>query len=314
MKTFCRAPCSLQASTWKNNSESSLPPWIWYQQTYTPPRREHAADLAGLHQHATDNARVKVLEKQNTLHRKLVAWFKVQQLFIPGVTARRAQLMTNTILQPPHKMPLLLPSQAMQFLQVDIKLLEQEWALREAQAYDALADIRGFLELRSHLYQFKDRFARGQGANTRAMGSISGVQYKIDMAAQRYRSAHTVLASLSPRLRKDDNDWRRTLRVLDTADLRHVSEEEDTTESTRTMSWIWKQQPAADDLVAIGWERAQGHLQECKQRTTLADMTHIDCSPRSSARRMVQGPGTGSSMDRGVRASPGGDASHPPVP
>ncbi len=152
----------------------------------------------------------------------------------------------------------------MQFVFVDLKLLEQEWALREAQAHDALADIRGFLELRCHLYQVKDRWARGQGANTRAMSSIAGVQYKVDMAAQRYRAAHNVLASLSPRLRKDGEDWRRMLRVLEDGDLRHVSEEDDTTESTRTMSWIWKQQPAAEDVVAIGWERAQGHLQECE--------------------------------------------------
>ncbi|KAI0702783.1 hypothetical protein C8T65DRAFT_579081 [Cerioporus squamosus] len=257
-------------------------------------QREHAANIAGLHAHATDNARAKVLEKQNTLHRKLLAWFKVQQLFIPGVPARRTQLMTNAALQPPHKIPLLLPSHAMHFIHVDLKLLEQEWALREAQAYDALADIRGFLELRCHLYQIKDRWVRGQGANTRAMNSITGVQYKIDMAAQRYRTAHTVLTALSPRLHKDALNWRRTLRFLEDADLRHVSEEDDTTESTRTMSWIWKQTPSAEDIAGIGWERAQGHLQDslrvewCKARAR-AHRWNEECELlQEEMRRVIQ--------------------------
>ncbi len=284
MKSFRRAPCSQRGSTWRNNSEYMPSSHVLLAPAILMClfRRKHAADIAGLHQHATDNARAKVLEKQNTLHRKLFAWFKVQQLFIPGVPARRAQLMMNPALQVPHKMPLLLPSHAMQFVQVDLKLLEQEWALRQAQAHDTLADIRGFLELRCHLYQVKDRWVRGQGANTRAMSSIAGVQYKIDMAAQRYRAAHGVLTSLSPRLRKDGEDWRRTLRELHNADLRHVSEEDDTTESTRTMSWIWKQAPSPEDVNAIGWERAQGHLQECKSVGSSA-MISTNCCTCSSA-------------------------------
>ncbi|RDX48568.1 hypothetical protein OH76DRAFT_1456274 [Lentinus brumalis] len=236
--------------------------------------------LAGLHEHATDLARAKVQDRQNTLHRKLDAWFKVQQLSIPGVIARRSQIMTTPTMQLAHKIPLLLPSQAMLFLEVDVKLLQQEWALREAQAYDALADIRGLLELRCHLYQIKDRWVRGQGANTRAMSSIAGVQYKIDMAAQRYRCAQNAMSCLSPRLGKDLDGWRRVLRPLEDCDLRHASEDENTTESTRTISWIWKhystaeqgQVPAAGEASANVNARAQGSLQEsvrsewCKAR------------------------------------------------
>ncbi len=226
-------------------------------------RREHAAELAGLHAHATDNARAKLLERQNILHRKLDAWFKVQQLFLPGVHARRVQLMSTTTSALPHKIPLLLPSAAFQYLDCPLKLLAQEWELRHGQAHDALATVRTHLELRCHLYKIKDRWVRGQGPQTRAMNSIAAVQYKIDMAAARYRAAYNALSILSPRLRKDSDGWRALLRPLQDGDLRHISEDPDGTEGTRTVSWLWMACPSAADAANAG-ARAEASLQECE--------------------------------------------------
>ncbi|KAI0684667.1 hypothetical protein C8T65DRAFT_712959 [Cerioporus squamosus] len=234
-------------------------------------QREHIAELAGMHEHATNLARAKALDRQNSLHRKLAAWFKVQQLFMPGVTARRAQLTTTPTSQLPHKMPILLPSTALMYMEVDAKLVQQEWLLREAQAHDALAQIRGLLELRFHLYKVKDRFARGQGMNTRSMNSIATVQYKIDMTAVRYRAARTALTALSGPLHKDQENWRVVLKELNDGDLRHVSEDDEATEGTRAISWIWRQTDSSTTDTA-GIPNAQESVQEslrvewCKAR------------------------------------------------
>ncbi|TFK82053.1 hypothetical protein K466DRAFT_603993 [Polyporus arcularius HHB13444] len=234
-------------------------------------QREHAAELAGLHTHATDNARAKLLERENILYRKLDGWFKIQQLFLPGVHARRVQLMSTATTKQPHKIPLLLPSTAFQYLDCPLKLLDQEWELRHGQAHDALATIRTHLELRCHLYKIKDRWVRGQGMQTRAMNSIAAVQYKIDMAAARYRAAYNALSALSPRLRKDRDGWRALLRPLQDGDLRHISEDPEGTEGTRTVSWLWMACPSAEDAANAG-AKAEDSLQEslrvewCKAR------------------------------------------------
>lgn len=203
-----------------------------------------------------------MLERQNALRRRIDAWFEVQQLYMPGVVARRSRLLSDDErVSLPHNIPLLLPSSAIAFSPCAPELLEQEWRLRYAQAFDALADLRGHLEVRSHLYKFKDRFVRGQRANTRAQSIVKQADSKIDTDAQRYRAAYSALSALSPRLGK--SDWQGHLRPLQAVDIRHVTEgEEGQSEGRRTMSWIWSASAFPTTVDASG--EMCDSLQECK--------------------------------------------------
>lgn len=65
-----------------------------------------------------------------------------------------------------HDVPLWLPSQIRTKIAFDLWLAEIEWQLRVAQAYESLDQLRNNLQVRSYLYHFKDRYVRGQTANT----------------------------------------------------------------------------------------------------------------------------------------------------
>jgi hypothetical protein len=125
--------------------------------------------------------------------------------------------------------------------------------LRHAQAYESLDSLRHYLQFRAYLYKFKDRFVRGQGANTRARNAINSVQAKIDAAAAEYRVAYGALSLLSSLHDVLDFGWKNELLPLKDEDIRDLSEGKaerlgkTQSEGRRTISWIWKVVPA-DDL------------------------------------------------------------------
>lgn len=174
------------------------------------------------------------------LRRRIDAWTEIQQLYMPGISTYRIRLLAqveDSYL--PHKIPLLLPSTAASFIPCAPSILVQEWRLRCAQAFDSLSDLRGHIEMRTHLFKFKDRFARGQRANTRAQTIIKQVDAKIDTDAERYRAAYAAIQSLRPRV--GSTEWQDHLRPLQKADIRHVTEgDEGESEGRRTISWIWR--------------------------------------------------------------------------
>ncbi|KAJ7025298.1 hypothetical protein C8F04DRAFT_1191646 [Mycena alexandri] len=67
----------------------------------------------------------------------------------------------------------------------DTELYDYEFRLREAQAHEALDDVRHQLLLRTHLYKYKDRFARGVKANSRSQTKIEGVEERTRRSAER---------------------------------------------------------------------------------------------------------------------------------
>lgn len=139
----------------------------------------------------------------------------------------------------PQATLLLLPSSIGKHLPCDLKLQEIEWRLRYAQACDALEDLRRHLCIRTHLYQFKDRFVRGQRPNTRARVIVNSVEHKVRTSAARYRTAHGALCMLAPFL--DKTGWENIVRQLDDVDIRPMTEGEDgETEGRRSLSWIWR--------------------------------------------------------------------------
>ena len=182
-----------------------------------------------------------MLEQLNALRRKIEAWFKIQQAYIPGIERVR-DLQSKGLKDPAaFDLPLLLPSSS-PAVPVNTSLQDIEWRLRHAQAHDALEGIRRHLRLCSHLYRFKDRFIQGQRANTRARSVIQTAQDKVDEHASRYCRARTALTSLGPVLGK--SRWERTFQVLGDEDIRQMTEgEAGQSEGKRTLSWIWRSTP-----------------------------------------------------------------------
>ena len=165
----------------------------------------------------------------------------------------------------PQNLPLFLPSMACTQISVPRTLLDQEWRLRQAQALDALTDLRGHLEVRAYIYSYKDRHMRGQRESLRSRDIVNSVDSKIKMDAARYRSAYAAMTTLSAALGKVD--WRAGLQPLNDSDIRHVSADDgSSSEGRRELSWIWKASGPSADGNLIN-EMAGGNLQEGEYAT-----------------------------------------------
>ena len=135
-------------------------------------------------------------------------------------------------------------------------LLDIEWKLRIAQAYEALDQLRHHLQIRTHVFKFKDRFVRGQGANTRARDAISTTQTAIDNHRDTYRVARSALSTLGNTL--GHTGWESQLPLLKDSDVRGISDGEDRqSEGRKQLSWIWKV------MGVIGEEDGDLHLRDC---------------------------------------------------
>ncbi len=200
--------------------------------------------------HPTDLQRAKVLERQNALQRRIDGWRAIQQLFVPAVATLITQPDDADDIALPQNLPLFLPSSACIQVNVPRTLLDHEWRLREAQALDALSDLRGHLEVRAYIYRYKDHHVRGQRDGLRSRDIVNGIDNKIKMDALRYRAAYAALATLAAALGK--LDWRGSLQPLHEADIRHVSVGDGSgSEGRKELSWIWKASgPTADGNLA----------------------------------------------------------------
>ena len=206
-------------------------------------RRSLRTEAGRLWEHALDRQKTKLLLRSNALQRKIDAWSRIQLLYCPSVARLRSSLATEiTRTINPYDIPLWLPSQIKGQAIVSRHLQQIEWKLRLAQAYEALDTLRHHLQVRAYLYKFKDRFVRGQGANTRARNAISGAQGKIDVAAAEYRAAYDALLVLGSILL--EFEWKSKLLPLLPADIRDLSEAASgESEGRRTISWIWRTIP-----------------------------------------------------------------------
>ncbi|KZT04662.1 uncharacterized protein LAESUDRAFT_657482, partial [Laetiporus sulphureus 93-53] len=226
-------------------------------------------DTDELGSHSTDLQHAKVLERRNTLQRRYDAWSEVQQLYIPAVAILRSQNSDSTSNVVPHAR-LYLPSEILDRVRCDPFLVDCEYRLRQAQAHDALENLRRHLRLRSHLYHIKDRFVRGQRPNTRARGIIDTVQRKVDTDAKRYRKARRAVEVLS--IVVGDQTWRRELRQLDDGDIRGMSEglftETEGRRTLRTFESLCRAVLIAAIALRVEWckARARAHRwsEECQ--------------------------------------------------
>jgi hypothetical protein len=98
--------------------------------------------------------------------------------------------------------------------------------------------MRQNLRVRTHLYQKKDKYARGVRHNTRANTAISKAQTKVDRAAEKYRTSRDAMFALSDPLTIPH--WNDTLPVLKSEDVRGLSDGlAGESEGSRRPSWIW---------------------------------------------------------------------------
>lgn len=210
-------------------------------------RRKLADDLKHLSDNPTAKKQATLTETGNKLRRQIFQWIDVQALFIPRLPALRARDERIRAAAAPiegvppvkvQNIQLYLPSALVAFLPCDRELQQYEWRLREAQARDALEEMRHVLRFRSQSYKFKDQNVRGVHNNTRSKKAIAKLDRRIAVAAETYRMARKALEALAPAVGVPG--WEKELRVLAQADIRGLSEGlYGDTEGTKTPSWIW---------------------------------------------------------------------------
>ncbi|KAG2135246.1 hypothetical protein DEU56DRAFT_981136 [Suillus clintonianus] len=238
-------------------------------------QRRLAFEAGKIGQHPTNAQQVTLLQRINSLRRRIDTWSRVQLLYMPCVSRLRSSDDIATE-QKVHKIILFLPSAIPSSLPCEERLLNYEWELREAQANDALNDIRCVLNMKYHLYKYKDAFIRGQRANTRANGVINNADNRIDALAAKYNAARNALVKLAPRLHKDDN-WLLTFKPLDRAkDAVPLRQDNGATVGQQTVSWIWKTRGVSDnteyglqDSLRVEWCRARARAHRWEEEVQL---------------------------------------------
>ena len=210
-------------------------------------------------------------ERKNSLHRKIKAWTVIRHLYMPEVAAMRTRAdraASDTSHEiAPFDFPLYLPSSLPSRITCLPILRRYECKLLEAQALEALDELRDHLRLRTHIYKYKDKNIVGQRVNTRCQNIITGVQDKVNASATKYRTARAALVKLSSSC-SENQDWRGRLLPLDPEDIRSLKDDEEgQSEGNRTLSWIWK-------VVGVGGDADDEGLQEGKYFSILTfDMT-----------------------------------------
>ncbi|KAG2112875.1 hypothetical protein DEU56DRAFT_874348 [Suillus clintonianus] len=209
-------------------------------------QRRLRAEKAGLGIHATDIQEGKVVQRSNSLQRRIEAWVKVQELYMPMIAALRLKNKSSGVVITPESFDLLLPSQVGRTDPFDLKFQKIEWRLRFAQAHDTLRSLRSNLRAQTAILKYKDRNLRGQGSNTRACNTLKGVDARIEAASTRYQDARRALVILAPFV--EETGWQASLRPLDRQDIRGMSDVLwGETEGRRKLSWIWNMRSAHGD-------------------------------------------------------------------
>ncbi|KAG1726897.1 uncharacterized protein EDB91DRAFT_1330912 [Suillus paluster] len=225
-------------------------------------QRRMKADRAGLGQHS---------------QRRIDAWGKMQELYMPFLAALRASeaSVSNNVAAAPEAIKLWLPSHISRTSPCDTRLQAIEWKLRYGQAHDALRSLCSNLRALTAILKYKDRHLRGQGANTRAWNTLKAVEARIEAAASTYEHARKSLVVLAPRVNQTQSGWHSSLRPLDRADIRSMTDILwGESEGTRKLSWIWSMRGAAPN--------------EMDNDNTLEDMRIEWCKARARAMRWAE--------------------------
>ncbi|KIM80240.1 hypothetical protein PILCRDRAFT_9784 [Piloderma croceum F 1598] len=216
---------------------------------------------------------VELLEKRNSLRRRIETWREVQVHYMPGVAQARASLPTITP-EKPETMPLCLPS-------IMPSLLWATGCLPGilAQADDALAELRRQLRIAATICDYKKSIGPSQKLGLRTCTLLNRFHDKTLHCARRYSAAFEALKALDP-----NGDWTARLRHLDHAcDIRGPHrDEDDESEGRREMFWIWLAgradgQPSSDTITAdeistsmrVEWVKSKARAERWREETIL---------------------------------------------
>ncbi|KAJ7059133.1 hypothetical protein C8F01DRAFT_1370735 [Mycena amicta] len=202
-------------------------------------QRTLAADMAAMGLHPSDQQRTNMVERASKLRRKILAWADIQAQFFPIVERlrqqdndARAHLAASHSQAIPGvgvaEIKLWLPSALRRRPGTNEsnadgctwEILTYEYRLRIGQANEALNTIRRNLLVRTHLYNQKDRYARGVKANTRSNTKIKTVDERVRRAVALYLAAWSALETLGKELGM--MEWKAVLRELKADDVRGI--------------------------------------------------------------------------------------------
>ncbi|KAJ7073553.1 hypothetical protein B0H15DRAFT_792741, partial [Mycena belliarum] len=186
-------------------------------------QRALTADIGALKLHATDGQKTTMLERGNKLRRKIANWIATQTDFQPALASLRAaedQARAKAARSQPtagipvHSISLWLPSKQMAHPGTAAKETHAryEFDMREANAHEALEEIRRLLLVRTHHYKFKDQNVEGVEAQTRARTSIQILDELIRRQVSDYKAARLALTRLAPLLH--ETHWQLILKEL----------------------------------------------------------------------------------------------------
>ncbi|RXW13753.1 hypothetical protein EST38_g12102 [Candolleomyces aberdarensis] len=229
--------------------------------------------------HSQDRQITRVTLRSNALTRKLEEWFSLLQLYIPTSVLLRKREPQRKESPKPFEVQLWLPSRIGKLVLFDRSLAEIEYKLRNAQAHEALGVLRRNLQIRATLYDVKDRWLRGQGANTHALNAIATVQARIAAARDKYRQARIALLALADLLGHTKVD--QEFLPLEEKDIRSMVEAEPGQgETRRKLSWIWRRVNAADateeeteqfvtETIRVEWGKSRARAQRYQEEIQL---------------------------------------------
>ena len=178
-------------------------------------------------------SRKHLLDRQRLLRRRINAWYDIEQRLLPAVGELRARATYDTGNTSPEHLRLLLPSVIAHHSVLSDIVLNREYRLRQAQALDALADLRGHLEVLEYLCAGDCSSLDTSGHGPRLSAAVSAVKAEMHVTVGRYRQAYGALETLAHLLHKSSRED--TLTALCDDDIVYVT----THDRSGKQSWIW---------------------------------------------------------------------------
>ncbi|KAF6755232.1 hypothetical protein DFP72DRAFT_1067940 [Ephemerocybe angulata] len=248
---------------------------IWQGIEIEEQQRKLKIDTEELGMHSTDLQRAKVLERGNSILRKIEAWVSIQHLYIPRLaTLRKTDEETAELAAPPaaYDIPLYLPSSVTHLKGVHKRFMRFEDRYRKAQASSTLQDLRSALLLKAYMKRSKRLYSHGQKQQTRSNALLKSIEARIGEIADKYRYIRQCLERLSMPLKTAD--WQVSFQPLNPDDIQMLtrdeednkSEKEKRSEGHRKLTWIWMVQGVMPDDEKSEVVQTALHSEWCKSR------------------------------------------------
>jgi hypothetical protein len=184
------------------------------------------------------------------LRNRIKSWINIQAVYIPCsvfLHINDTNAATSDADLQSFNIKLWLPSSIGSLGPCPQILRDYEWKLREAQAVEALGDLRSHLRLWGFLWKRKKDWAHSVRENNRSDAAIKNARGRVDWSAQRYRTARSAMEALV-QIATPTYNWEERFPVLKDDDIRNLSfDAVDLGEGRTAVSWIWSCQGIGDE-------------------------------------------------------------------